>query len=405
MLHMSGQEARMIPMRQSIFAVFASLILATSILIPSVSADAYQSTQDRYESAMGDLITAAVLVVILIIVMVAVTIVYKRRVLDPMKPASGGFMAGVNDDVHGGHAEGKDIVLSRSLGGGRFPAVELDEDSIGAVPSGSFRIVLQPATAGGKPRGEPLISSSDTSADLVRDILSLEGASGTLSVYTPDREDARSAMEAAIGLEPTEYGFSAGILSKDLRNFRRCGGKAVSGPMCLFGRVLPAEGDEARDRMMDQSMGFHIVGDRVVRLSEDLGGIEAEMRDIGADSFEDAVLRSFHLLVDLKGVSKVAGKVAEGAMMSVDPIPYRVALAVCANTSRTGVLSVYTPDRADAERLMREASGGEDPYEARNPRTMLSFDAACLVRRSAMSDSPKAVYGPMRGAASGSDDA
>ena len=35
----------------------------------------------------------------------------------------------------------------------------------------------------------------------------------------------------------------------------------------------------------------------------------------------------------------------------------------------------------------------------------LSFDAACLVRRSAMSDSPKAVYGPMRGAASGSDDA
>lgn len=402
---MSGQEARMIPMRQSIFAVFASLILATSILIPSVSADAYQSAQDRYESAMGDLITAAVLVVILIIVMVAVTIVYKRRVLDPMKPASGGFMAGVNDDVHGGHAEGKDIVLSRSLGGGRFPAVELDEDSIGAVPSGSFRIVLQPATAGGKPRGEPLISSSDTSADLVRDILSLEGASGTLSVYTPDREDARSAIEAAIGSEPTEYGFSAGILSKDLRNFRRCGGNAVSGPMCLFGRVLPAEGDEARDRMMDQSMGFHIVGDRVVRLSEDLGGIEAEMRDIGADSFEDAVLRSFHLLVDLKGVSKVAGKVAEGAMMSVDPIPYRVALAVCADTSRTGVLSVYTPDRADAERLMREASGGEDPYEARNPRTMLSFDVACLVRRSAMSDSPKAVYGPMRGAASGSDDA
>ena len=105
MPHMSGQEARMIPMRQSIFAVFASLILAMSILVPSVSADAHQSAQDRYESAMGDLIATAVLVVILIIVMVAVTIVYKRRVLDPMKPASGGFMAGINDDVHGGHAE------------------------------------------------------------------------------------------------------------------------------------------------------------------------------------------------------------------------------------------------------------------------------------------------------------
>ena len=392
-------------MRQSIIAATASLILAMSILIPSVSADAYQSAQDRYESAMGDLIATAVLVVVLIIVMVAVTIVYKRRVLDPMRPASGGFMAGVNDDVHGGHAEGGDIVLSRSLGGGRFPAVVLDEASIGAVPPGSFRLVLQPVTVGGKPRDEPLISSSDISADLVRDILSLEGASGTLSVYTPDRGDARSAMEAAIGSEPTEYGFSAGMLSKDLSNFRRCGGKAVSGPMCLFGQVLPAEGDEARGRMMDQSLGFHVVGDKVVRLSEDLGGIEAEMRDIGADSFDGAVPGSFYLLVDLKGVSKTVGEAVEGAMMSVDPVPYRVALAVCSDTSRTGVLSVYTSDRTDAEGIMREASGGEDPYEARSPRTMLSFDAACLVRRSAMSDSPKAVYGPMGGATFGSDDA
>ena len=226
----------MITMRQSIFAVFASLILAMSILIPSVSADAYQSAQDRYESAMGDLIATAVLVVILIVVMVAVTIVYKRRVLDPMKPASGGFMAGINDDVHGGHAEGEDIVLSRGLGGGRFPAVELDEDSIGAVSSGSFRLVLQPTTAGGKPRGEPLISSSDISAGLVRDILSLEGASGTLSVYTPDREDARSAMEVATGSEPTGYGFSAGILSKDLSNFRRCGGRQYPGRCASSGR-------------------------------------------------------------------------------------------------------------------------------------------------------------------------
>ena len=251
------------------------------------------------------------LVVILIIVMVAVTIVYKRRVLDLMRSASGGFMAGINDDVHGGHAEGEDIVLSRGLGGGRIPAVELDEDSIGAVPSGSFRLVLQPTTAGGKPRGEPLISSSDISADLIRDILSLEGASGTLSVYTLDREDARSAMKAATDSEPTEYGFSAGILSKDLRNFCRCGGKAVSGPMCLFGQVLSAEGDEARDRTMDQSVGFHIVGDRVVRLLEDLGGIEAEMREICAGSFGDTVPGSFHLLVDLKGISKAAGKAAE----------------------------------------------------------------------------------------------
>ena len=59
-----------------------------------------------------------VICTILIIVMVIVTYYYRKHVVKPMKPVSGGFKAGVMDDVAGGHMEGFDPVLARSLGAG-----------------------------------------------------------------------------------------------------------------------------------------------------------------------------------------------------------------------------------------------------------------------------------------------
>ena len=73
----------------------------------------------------------------------------------------------------------------------------------------------------GKVDGDAVITVSDIDRDLALEVLALQEGTGALSVYTPDMEDARSLMTGVPGAEPTEYGFSTGVLSVELRNFRR----------------------------------------------------------------------------------------------------------------------------------------------------------------------------------------
>lgn len=44
--------------------------------------------------------------------------------------------------------------------------------------------------------------------------------------------------------------------------------------------------------------------------------------------------------------------------LSENPIPRDVAVAICSDRTRTGILNVYTPDRRDARALAKEAADG-----------------------------------------------
>ena len=87
--------------------------------------------------------------------MVIVTYYYRKHVVKPMKPVSGGFKAGIMDDVAGGHMEGSDLVLARSLGGGRYETIPLEIRDTDNIVPGSFWIVYQPIDMRGQRVGTP----------------------------------------------------------------------------------------------------------------------------------------------------------------------------------------------------------------------------------------------------------
>lgn len=265
-------------MRYAVTSFLTILVLvAVTTALPSL--EGASDVVQQYESLMSRLYTTVVVAVLLVVALVVVTYFYKRHVLDPMRPASGGFMAGVNDDVHGGHMEDEVLVLSRALGGLRFDAVPICEDALSSVGAGRYRLVYQRIKALGTVDGDAVITVPDIDRDLARKVLGLPEGTGALSVYTPDMEDARSLMAGVPGSEPTEYGFSTGVLSVELRNFRRSQGIPVPGPMALFGGLLPDEEEPAAARLSDFALGFHIGDTDVLVLSTDLGGAEVRMRN------------------------------------------------------------------------------------------------------------------------------
>lgn len=85
-----------------------------------------------------------------------------------------------------------------------------------------------------------------------------------------------------------------------------------------------------------------------------------------------------------------------GALISKEPVQEGIACRICRDVSRNGLLSLYTPDRADAVGMMESVVGEDGMTEVHNPGRVLSFDAACLSRKSNIRGSPKLVYGPMR---------
>lgn len=102
------------------------------------------------------------------------------------RKSPGRFMSGINDEVHGAHFEGDDIVLSKELGGGRFPSRPLGE-RMPDTPDGEFRLVLQELRirTGGDAVGDPAVSVDTVPRELVLSFLGRPGLSGMLSAWTP----------------------------------------------------------------------------------------------------------------------------------------------------------------------------------------------------------------------------
>lgn len=287
---------------------------------------------------------------------------FGRRSKDGRK-SPGRFMSGINDEVHGAHIDGGDIVLSKALGGLSFPYEEMSGPMPETQP-GSFRLVLQEmrVMAGGNV-GEPLVTSVTVPRDIVADLMSHGELSGLLSAYTPLEEDAVRVVREATGDEPLYYGSSAGLCQRDFRNYRPKAplstGEGLPGPACMFGDEVPElkEGADSDD-FLDFSLGYHMEGDSIV-LSPDLGGTSFdrwEMAD-SADRFKGGMYYPAIVPEVLADVTEGTGlaRPPEGIVSCVmaKPVPEDIARRICQNYFRVGGLCVYTPAKGDAERLVR----------------------------------------------------
>lgn len=274
-----------------------------------------------------------------------------------------GFMAGVRDEVHGAHQEGSEIVLWSELGGVRFQVVTATAETV-AAPQGSFRILYQPSKTIGVPTGDLLVTAEEVDRDLALRICSRRGISGLMGVYTPSRSDADALMRAAIGEAPTEFSSCHRFMRACVSNLRgRPGESGLPGPMCCYGEFrLPGDGSaDAAARTQDEDDGFHVV-DGMVRLSPDLGGEDLEFRPLDPDSVNAAEAGRFYAV--LTGECKSV----PGTPALSGPIGRDAALAIASSWYRSGVLGLYTPDRADAEALAREASTQEPKERFRKRR-------------------------------------
>lgn len=132
------------------------------------------------------------------------------------RKSPGRFMSGINDEVHGAHFDGDDIVLSEDLGGGRHRSVTIGGGIPETAPS-EFRLVLGDFRVTSE-SGDPAVSVDTVPEALVQEILSSYKLSGVLSVYMPLKEDARMAVYRATGAEPLLYGDCLGFMARDFPN-------------------------------------------------------------------------------------------------------------------------------------------------------------------------------------------
>lgn len=314
----------------------------------------------------GPVILGAVVAVVLIALMIIFTYYYKKRVLDPHRPVSGGFMAGVYDETYGGHSEGSDLILWRELGGTRHRMVPLADADIGSMEKGTFRLVFQQTSASGRNVGPSMVSAEPVPRDLAASVCGRTELTGNLSVHTPDGDDALALMADATGSAPTEFSFCIDIFGNDFRNYRRTvtvRGSPIRGSMCLFGRELVHDdGDPlSKDLNMDFVCGFHEGEEGHIVLSTDLGSDDVEVEDLHGAPTEDMVGR-YYLLLDFTplGLPKVG---IPG--ISSEPISHGTAVRIASDTIRNGALNVYCPRREDALELCREVIGGREPSECR----------------------------------------
>ena len=308
---------------------------------------------------------------------------------------SGGFRGSLNDEVHGAHSDGENIILSAAAGGGSYPAKEAGQWVSDETLSGQYRLVFQPMNLKGQRTGGLLVSTNIVSRQVVLRVCGLRGVTGMLSAYTPDREDAVALMREANGEDPVEYRFLVGVFSDDFYNMRRLqrpDGDGLPCPMCLFGEYLGDEESinlpENSQRLADFTLGAHLEGDGI-RLSTDLGGILFKESDVRPADVPEGSLR---LLIDSDPAARMAGREpADGPHISLssEDIPRDIAVRILMDRFRPGLLNVYTPRREDAMELMREALGGKRPYEEKFPE---GLDGMSCFRRSS-GEGPRAVYG------------
>lgn len=301
-----------------------------------------------------------------------------------------GGRAAACDSVYGAHIEGDEIVLSDSLGGMRFKAVRMDPESVSKVAEGSFRLFLQPTSVMGALNGDMMMSAGPIDRDLVSEIVLMDSSAGMLGIYTPLREDALQTMVSVTGDDPFEYGFSVPFLSADYPNFRQHHGTVPPGTMMLFGsstgdvKSFGSDPNRVLMRDMDRVYGFHPDGDRIV-LSTDLGGGRyrfvpfADRGDSGADSIR--------MVIDAESMED-SGIGIRSTMISEQEISHELAVRICKDTTRFGVLCVHVADRGHAYGLATEILEGRKPKD--NPKGRIPY--LCGGRGSPASS--KVFYGP-----------
>lgn len=249
-----------------------------------------------------------------------------------------------------------------------------------------YRMVLQPMDLRGRMAGPPAVTVNSIARPVVLSVLSSRGLSGMLSVYAPGRDSAAALMREATGTEGVEYGFSVGLMEANLANLRvrksPSEDDGLPGPICLFGDYLgdgselDLPGNEARKS--DFAWGFHIAGRDVV-LSSDLGSSvhsESGFGEVGDGEIRIALDRH-----PLEGTGHTVST-ASG------PIGRDVAVAICSDRVRQGVLCVYTPRREDALEIMTEALGGRRPEEV-----ILDGIGIGFFGRKGEKEGPKAFFG------------
>ena len=192
-----------------------------------------------------------------------------------------------------------------------------------------------------------------------------------------------------------EYSYSFSVLSVDASNYRASRGAVVPGPMCLFGTIMDPDGEdeETIQRRMDATVGFHQGDDPdTLNLAVDLGGGSWRMASSRDDtSFEEGKFY-IHIMVDPSLFGKEGSEAS--IAISIDPIPRDLAVMICADQSRAGIMSVYTPSRADASNLMEESLGAK-PLEVKGSDDPWSSNPSYLTHARRSNRARKVIYGRM----------
>ena len=287
----------------------------------------------------------------------------KKNDRDPGKKpsASGGLRSQVYDAGHGAHPDGDAIVLSEALGGGRYPCRPAGPWMSEETDAGMYRLVFQPVTVTGRRSGPPMVTANIISRGIVEKILAGRRLSGLLSVYTPERSEAEALMSEALGYRPIEYGFTGEFMGMVMDNMRGRPWERENqtpGPVCFFGDYVCApeelELPENAVRCSDAEYGCHVSPEGTIVLSSDLGGTELDIDGILPWTLEAVGKGEFGVIVDSR-IHPDLYQLKLGIGIGDRTITREQALAICCDRIRPGMLSVYTPDRADALELMQEA--------------------------------------------------
>lgn len=168
-------------------------------------------------------------------------------------------------------------------------------------------------------------------------------------------------MSEALGYEPIEYGFTGEFMGMVMDNMRGRPWERENqtpGPVCFFGDYVCApeelELPENAVRCSDAEYGCHVSPEGTIVLSSDLGGTELDIDGILPWTLEAIGKGEFGVIVDSR-IHPDLYQLKLGIGIGDRTITREQALAICCDRIRPGMLSVYTPDRADALELMQEA--------------------------------------------------
>ncbi|MBQ7405197.1 MAG: hypothetical protein IJV90_02110, partial [Candidatus Methanomethylophilaceae archaeon] len=99
-----------------------------------------------------------------------------------------------------------------------------------------------------------------------------------------------------------------------------------------------------------------------------------------------------HIMVDPSLFGKEGSEAS--IAISIDPIPRDLAVMICADQSRAGIMSVYTPLRTDASNLMEESLGAK-PLEVKGSDDPWSSNPLYLTHVRRSNKARKVIYGRM----------